>query len=68
MDRTKNNDSFLKNWWIKIYSIAGGIEGIIHGNQVRGIMKMIGHNPTEAEVQDMVNIVDMDGTGAKILY
>ena len=24
---------------------------------------MIGHNPTEAEVQDMVNIVDMDGTG-----
>ena len=45
------------------WSIAGGIQGIIHGNQVREIMKMIGQNPTEAEVQDMVNTVDMDGTG-----
>ena len=26
-------------------------------------MRMIGQNPTEAEVQDMVNTVDMDGTG-----
>ena len=26
-------------------------------------MKMIGQNPSEAEVQDMVNMVDMDGTG-----
>ena len=24
---------------------------------------MIGQNPTEAEVQDLVNTVDMDGTG-----
>ena len=43
--------------------IAGGIEGIIHGHQVREIMRMIGQNPTEAEVQDLVNTVDMDGTG-----
>ena len=26
-------------------------------------MRMIGQNPTEAEVQDLVNTVDMDGTG-----
>ena len=26
-------------------------------------MRMIGQNPSEAEVQDMVNMVDMDGTG-----
>ena len=26
-------------------------------------MRMIGQNPSDAEVQDMVNMVDMDGTG-----
>ena len=30
---------------------------------MREIMRMIGQNPTEAEVQDLVNTVDMDGTG-----
>ena len=69
-------------------SVAGGVEGIIHANQVREdqasdwpivacsdfllvnyriqvthVMRMIGQNPSEAEVQDMVNMVDMDGTG-----
>ena len=64
-------------------SVAGGVEGIIHANQVwdwsivacsdlllvnyhiqvTHVMRMIGQNPSEAEVQDMVNMVDMDGTG-----
>ena len=31
--------------------------------QVTHVMRMIGQNPSDAEVQDMVNMVDMDGTG-----
>ena len=31
--------------------------------QVTHVMRMFGQNPSEAEVRDMVNMVDMDGTG-----
>ena len=28
------------------------------------VMRSLGQNPTDAEVQDMINEVDMDGSGA----
>jgi len=31
--------------------------------QLRQVLRFIGQNPTEAELQDMVNEVDKDGTG-----
>ena len=67
-------------------SVAGSSEGIVSSYQISGIIKSIGQNPSEAEIQvnlflcsiceerndvsyfsiifqDMVNQVDMDGTG-----
>jgi len=38
-------------------------EGSISSKQLGKIMRHIGQNPTEAELQDMVNEVDKDGTG-----
>ena len=31
---------------------------------MRQVLRFIGQNPTEAELQDMVNEVDKDGTGS----
>merc|ERR1711988_1175230 len=39
-------------------------EGNIDTDQLRQVLKYIGQNPTEAELQDMVNEVDKDGTGS----
>merc|ERR1711971_854427 len=38
-------------------------DGSVDSSQVSSIMKAIGQNPSEAEIQDMVNQVDKDGTG-----
>jgi len=37
--------------------------GSINTGQLRQVLRFIGQNPTEAELQDMVNEVDKDGTG-----
>ena len=39
-------------------------EGSIDTHQLRKAVRFIGQNPTEAELQDMVNEVDKDGTGS----
>merc|ERR1712038_468694 len=39
-------------------------EGSIDTLQLRQVLREIGQNPTEAELQDMVNEVDKDGTGS----
>merc|ERR1712088_1262213 len=41
-----------------------GSEGSVDSSQVSSIMKSVGLNPSEAEIQDMVNQVDKDGTGS----
>lgn len=41
-----------------------GSDGSVDSSQVSGIMKAIGQNPSDAEIQDMVNQVDKDGTGS----
>jgi len=41
-----------------------GPDGSVDSSQVSGIMKSIGQNPSDAEIQDMVNQVDKDGTGS----
>jgi calmodulin len=38
-------------------------DGVVNSHEVGLIMKSIGQNPSEAEIQDMVNLVDKDGTG-----
>eukprot|EP00090_Calanus_glacialis_P003722 TRINITY_DN12747_c0_g1_i1.p1 TRINITY_DN12747_c0_g1~~TRINITY_DN12747_c0_g1_i1.p1 ORF type:complete len:150 (-),score=65.32 TRINITY_DN12747_c0_g1_i1:123-572(-) len=43
---------------------VAGAEGSVDSSQVSKIMKAIGQNPSEAEIQDMVNQVDKDGTGS----
>merc|ERR1712226_913094 len=40
-----------------------GPDGSVTSGQVSGIMRSLGQNPSEAEIQDMVNKVDMDGSG-----
>ena len=39
-------------------------EGSVDTDQLRQVLRHIGQNPTEAELQDMVNEVDKDGTGS----
>jgi len=39
-------------------------DGSVDSSQVSSIMRAIGQNPSEAEIQDMVNQVDKDGTGS----
>jgi len=38
-------------------------DGVVTHVEVGQIMRSIGQNPSEAEIQDMVNTVDKDGTG-----
>jgi calmodulin len=38
-------------------------EGTITTKEVGSVMRSLGQNPTEAEVQDVINEVDADGTG-----
>ncbi|XP_023321162.1 neo-calmodulin [Eurytemora carolleeae] len=38
-------------------------DGVVTSVEVGQIMRAIGQNPSEAEIQDMVNTVDKDGTG-----
>merc|ERR1711872_1016998 len=38
--------------------------GVISSKQIGKVLRFIGQNPTEAELQDMVNEVDKDGTGS----
>jgi len=40
-----------------------GADGSCHSASVSSIMRSLGQNPSEAEIQDMVNQVDKDGTG-----
>jgi len=39
-------------------------DGVVTSVEVGSIMRAIGQNPSEAEIQDMVNLVDKDGTGS----
>merc|ERR1712106_938214 len=46
------------------FMTVAGSEGAVDSSQVSTIMKSFGQNPAEAEIQDMVNQVDKDGTGS----
>merc|ERR1711893_507360 len=58
----------LPSHLIAIYQDAfmrvAGTSDSVDSSQVSTIMKSVGQNPSEAEIQDMVNQVDKDGTGS----
>ena len=39
-------------------------DGVINSKELGAVLRHTGQNPTEAELQDMVNEVDKDGTGS----
>jgi hypothetical protein len=39
-------------------------DGVINANQLGRVLKLLGENPTVADLQDMVNDVDSDGSGS----
>jgi len=38
-------------------------DGIILTSELGNLLRLLGQNPTEAEIQDMINEVDADGSG-----
>ena len=44
----------------QLFDRDGG--GAITANKLGAVMRAIGQNPTEAELQDMINEVDVDGS------
>merc|ERR1711892_2288 len=39
-------------------------DGVINGKELGKVLRHIGHNPTEAEIQEMLETADKDGTGS----
>ena len=39
-------------------------DGVINAKELGPVLRAIGQNPTEAELQDAINEVDVDGSGA----
>ena len=61
-------DQSLSSDQIKRYSRAfhrfdTDRDGNINGKDLGKILRFIGHNPTEAEIQEMIATADKDGTG-----
>ncbi|KAJ5067195.1 calmodulin-7 [Anaeramoeba ignava] len=38
-------------------------DGVIDAKELRTVMRSLGQNPTESEIKDMINEVDIDGNG-----
>ena len=43
-------------------------DGTINPLKLFNVMRSLGLNPTEAEVQDLINAVDEDGKGTSLLF
>eukprot|EP00927_Polykrikos_kofoidii_P081379 TRINITY_DN78691_c0_g1_i1.p2 TRINITY_DN78691_c0_g1~~TRINITY_DN78691_c0_g1_i1.p2 ORF type:complete len:148 (-),score=39.29 TRINITY_DN78691_c0_g1_i1:84-527(-) len=54
----------LTNELKKVFALLVRDDGCVTSKELGTIMRCLGHSPTEAELKDMVNEVDNDGSGA----
>lgn len=59
----KNNDGTITTK-VLAASITQSWYSTIHLQELSTVMRSLGQNPTDAEVQDMINEVDVDGSGS----
>ena len=52
----------LRKWMV--YLISYNTFPFLQLKELSTVMRSLGQNPTDAEVQDMINEVDVDGSGA----
>ena len=51
------------NMFMDAFNAIADRNGVISTKQLGHVMKSLGENPTQEEVQDMINEVDKDGVG-----
>ena len=51
------------NLFLDAFNLLADKQGILPTKLLGNLMRSVGENPTQTEVQDMINVVDKDATG-----
>jgi len=64
MELPQLTDNQIKSFREAFSRFDSDNDGVVSVREVSLVFRSIGYNPTEAELQDLINVVDKDGTGS----